>query len=211
MLLYYMGVMCSNPGGGTSQYSEGFLRLNELCFFCPWILTSSCLFDRDSRNFTQGVEIHKHHNQDGLGVRGRVHQDEQDLANLHICLALASKAIKMEISIQNTLILLLHSVVYQHEQGNEEGPVLLPLVVQVAVETGRLKQRWNDNSMANSVLTNNSAAILDNSENKYTSIVDEGTVRTGLFSTYNFNSHWTSHWDFYYYASVFSLFPQHAP
>ena len=26
MLLYCMGVMCSKPGGGTSQYREGFLR-----------------------------------------------------------------------------------------------------------------------------------------------------------------------------------------
>ena len=32
MLLYCSGVMCSNPGGGTSQYSEGFLRL-EYFFF----------------------------------------------------------------------------------------------------------------------------------------------------------------------------------
>lgn len=30
--LYCKGVMCSKPGGGTSQYSEGFLR-RERCFF----------------------------------------------------------------------------------------------------------------------------------------------------------------------------------
>merc|ERR1719480_475500 len=35
MLLYCMGVMCSNPGGGTSQYKLGLRLLDDFLFRSP--------------------------------------------------------------------------------------------------------------------------------------------------------------------------------
>lgn len=52
------GVMCSKPGGGTSQYNDGFLRLELLLFFGEVLLLRASLvrsLERDRERFLRSL------------------------------------------------------------------------------------------------------------------------------------------------------------